>query len=64
MERRPTLLVTEILAAERQERSWESAPAPGRILAADPCRDDLRQATARGKLLHQSGDLGWRQYRA
>ena len=27
MERRPTLPVTEILAAERQERSWESAPA-------------------------------------
>ncbi len=26
MERRPTLPVTEILAAERQERSWESAP--------------------------------------
>jgi hypothetical protein len=30
MERRPTLPVTEILAAERQERSWESAPVPGR----------------------------------
>jgi hypothetical protein len=30
MERRPTLPVTEILAAERQERSWESAPIPGR----------------------------------
>ena len=26
IERRPTLPVTEILAAERQERSWESAP--------------------------------------
>ncbi len=30
MERRPTLPVTEILAAERQERSWESAAMPGR----------------------------------
>jgi hypothetical protein len=30
MERRPTLPMTEILAAERQERSWESAPIPGR----------------------------------
>jgi hypothetical protein len=30
MERRPTLPVTEILAAERHERSWESAPVPGR----------------------------------
>ncbi len=30
MERRPTLPVTEILAAERQEQSWESAPVPGR----------------------------------
>jgi hypothetical protein len=30
MERRPTLPVTEILAAERQEQSWESATAPGR----------------------------------
>ncbi len=30
MERRPTLPVTETLAAERQERSWESAAAPGR----------------------------------
>ncbi len=31
MERRPTLPVTEILAAEQQERSWESgAPVPGR----------------------------------
>jgi hypothetical protein len=30
MERRPTLPVTEILAAERQEWSWESAPVPGR----------------------------------
>jgi hypothetical protein len=30
MERRPTLPVTEILAAERQERSWESAVVPGR----------------------------------
>ncbi len=30
MERRPTLPVTEILAAERQERSWESALVPGR----------------------------------
>ncbi len=30
MERRPTLPVTEVLAAERQERSWESAPVPGR----------------------------------
>ena len=29
MERRPTLPVTDILAAERQERSWESAPIPG-----------------------------------
>jgi hypothetical protein len=29
MERRPTLPVTEILAAEQQERSWESAPIPG-----------------------------------
>ncbi len=29
MERRPTLPVTEILVAERQERSWESAPMPG-----------------------------------
>jgi hypothetical protein len=29
MERQPTLPVTEILAAERQERSWESAPIPG-----------------------------------
>jgi hypothetical protein len=30
MERLPILPVTEILAAERQERSWESAPIPGR----------------------------------
>ncbi len=30
MERRPTLPVTEILAAKRQERSWESAAVPGR----------------------------------
>jgi hypothetical protein len=30
MERRQTLPVTEILAAKRQERSWESAPVPGR----------------------------------
>jgi hypothetical protein len=30
MERRPTLPVTEILTAERQERSWESATVPGR----------------------------------
>jgi hypothetical protein len=30
MERRPTLPVTEILAAGRQEQSWESAPIPGR----------------------------------
>ncbi len=30
MERRPTLPVTEILAAERQEQFWESATAPGR----------------------------------
>jgi hypothetical protein len=29
IERRPTLPVTEILAAERQERSWESAPGAG-----------------------------------
>jgi hypothetical protein len=29
MERQPTLPVTEILAAERQERSWESAPMLG-----------------------------------
>jgi hypothetical protein len=29
MKRRPTLPVTEILAAERQERSWESAPISG-----------------------------------
>ncbi len=29
MERRPTLPVTEILAAVRQEQSWESAPIPG-----------------------------------
>jgi hypothetical protein len=41
MERRPTLPVTEILAAKRQERSWESAPAPGRWghpSVADRCR--------------------------
>jgi hypothetical protein len=30
MERRPTLPVNEILASERQERSWESAAMPGR----------------------------------
>jgi hypothetical protein len=30
MERRPTLPVMEILAAERQERSWESTAVPGR----------------------------------
>jgi hypothetical protein len=29
IERRPILPVTEILAAERQERSWESAPGAG-----------------------------------
>jgi hypothetical protein len=29
IERRPTLPVTEILAAERQEGSWESAPVAG-----------------------------------
>ncbi len=29
IERQPTLPVTEILAAERQERSWESAPGAG-----------------------------------
>jgi hypothetical protein len=30
MERRPTLPVSEVLAAERQERSWESGAVPGR----------------------------------
>jgi hypothetical protein len=38
MERRSTLPVNEILAAERQERSWESAAVPGRwghLSAAD-----------------------------
>jgi hypothetical protein len=38
MASRQTLPVTEILAAERQERSWESAPVPGRwghLSAAD-----------------------------
>ena len=30
MERRSTLPVNEILASERQERSWESAAVPGR----------------------------------
>ncbi len=30
MERRSTLPVNEILAFERQERSWESAAMPGR----------------------------------
>ncbi len=34
MERQPTLLVTEILAAERQEQSWESAPGAGWALPA------------------------------
>jgi hypothetical protein len=29
IERRPTLPVAEVLAAERQERSWESAPGVG-----------------------------------
>jgi hypothetical protein len=29
IERQPTLLATEILAAERQERSWESVPGAG-----------------------------------
>jgi hypothetical protein len=29
IERRPTLPVVEVLAAERQERSWESAPGAG-----------------------------------
>jgi hypothetical protein len=31
---------------------------------ADPCRGDLRRTTGRDKLLHQSWDLDWRQYRA
>ncbi len=35
-----------------------------REATADPCRGDLRQVTGQGKLLHQSWDLGWRQYRA
>jgi hypothetical protein len=29
IERWPTLLVAEVLAAERQERSWESTPGAG-----------------------------------
>ncbi len=35
-----------------------------REATADPCRGDLRRITGRGKLLHQSWDLGWRRYRA
>jgi hypothetical protein len=42
----------------------ETATTLLREATADPCRGDLRQATGRGKLLHQSWDLGWRQYRA
>jgi hypothetical protein len=30
---------------------------------ADPCRGDLRRTTGRGKPLHRSWDLGWRQFR-
>ncbi len=35
-----------------------------REATVDPCRGDLRRTTGRGKLLHQSWGLGWRQYRA
>ena len=42
----------------------ETATTLLREATADPCGGDLRQATARGKLLHQSWDLGWRRYRA
>jgi hypothetical protein len=46
MERRPTLPVMEILTAERQERSWESAPV------AEWCRPSMSD---RGQGI---GDLG------
>ena len=42
----------------------ETAAILLREVTADPCRGDLRQATGRGKLRHQSWDSGWRQYRA
>ncbi len=49
----------------------KACSSPGRIAmtllreaTADPCRGDLRRTTGRGKLLHQSWDLVWRQYRA
>ena len=41
-----------------------TATTPPREATAGPCRGNLRQTTGRGKLLHQSWDLGWRRYRA
>ncbi|MFN9942691.1 MAG: hypothetical protein ACK56I_24815, partial [bacterium] len=41
MERRPTLPVNEVLAAERRERSWESAAVPGGW--SNPCMADQGQ---------------------
>jgi hypothetical protein len=35
-----------------------------REVTGDPCRDDLRQTTGRGKRLHQSWNLGWRRFKA
>jgi len=42
----------------------ETATTLLREVTAGPCRGDLRQTTGRGKLLHRSWDLGWRQFRA
>jgi hypothetical protein len=42
----------------------ETAAILPREATADPCRDDLRQTTGRGRRLHQSWDLGWRRFRA
>ncbi len=52
-------------------RRGESMHSPGgtaaillREVMGDPCRDDLRQTTGRGKRLHQSWNLGWRRFKA
>jgi hypothetical protein len=42
----------------------ETATTLLREVTAGPCQGDLRQTIGRGKRLHQSWDLGWRQFRA
>jgi hypothetical protein len=44
--------------ARRKHAAIQTRPL--RFSSADPCRGELRQATGRGKQLHQSWDLGWR----